>query len=207
MAEDIRIELDQAPPGWRPANGGGTPTEFLGLRLLPGEEVLRASRRTVYTPLPEVRDGLFLTNLRIIYAGRIKQWAIFPRGTVIRSAFIEDVDVGGLGTRRLNALWLIAGLLLFVTGAAGLSVGDGAADNFGALWLIGGLIVAALWLFVRREGIAFAVAGDEAFEHGYFQLSAQDRAAMADFLNAFFELKHGAPSGHTPLAAGRGFEV
>ena len=213
MADDsIRIELDEAPPAWLPTQPGSqahAPTDMHGLRFLPGEQLLRTSRRTILTPLPELRDGLYLTNLRVVYAGRLKQWGIFPRGKVVRSAFIDDIDVGVIGMHRLSAWWLILGILLGIAGIAALSGAsdEGIADNLGALWLLVGIFAVGMWFFVRREGIWFAVAGDEAFSHRYFQVSSQERSAMIDFLNAFFELKHGLTPAEGRPSSGLGFEA
>lgn len=203
---DLGDSVAQAPGVSRATD---SPNEFVGLRLLPGEAIVRASRRTVFSPLPEVKDGLFLTQLRIIYAGRFRHWGFLPGGKAVRAAFIHDVDIATMATRRASPWVLISGLALLLLGIAGIAsdTEENSAANLGAFILLLGLALSLTWLLLRREVIAFSVAGAESLEHGYFQLSVQDRTAMTDFLNEFFAIKHGSGE----LTGGgrdrRGFEV
>jgi hypothetical protein len=161
----------------------------------------------VLTPMPEIRDGLYLTTHRVIYAGTQKIWGMIPNGKAMKAAFIADIDVGGLYTRRLPFRLMALGLfaLLLSIGLFTTSQSDTSTTDYtpaAVLLLLVGLLFVALWLFVRRSVLAFNVAGDETFEHGIYQA---DRTNTLEFLNAFFDIKANAAVLPSPRA-GRGLE-
>jgi hypothetical protein len=142
--------------------------------------------------------GLHLTNRRLISFGRDRIFNVIPSGRKFGAALIEDVDFGGVRTKRLPTWLFVAGVLLLIGGLTLLlggndsSSGDSNSSAPMVVALLLGAALVLLFLLVRREVIVFYVAGEEAFELLMWRNAANpndaEREASA-FISNFFALK------------------
>jgi hypothetical protein len=166
----------------RQQHADGTPG---GLQLLDGEEVVASILRvgTSVTSGDLTRDGLYLTNRRLLYAGTLRQLLVIPAGRATYGAFLPDVDAAGMVTFRLPVLVMLVGLAIVIGGIGAIS---GDQQSWGTAGIVAGGVLVLLWILVKREALTFHVSGSPIFIYAY---TTRDTAASASFVNSFYTVK------------------